>query len=103
MLTMPLSTCATTANLCRSSPVPALSSFTRAEAQARLARTTCALRRAAVSAWLNAGVGTPSGRLDRGNAEVLLRVYAKCIAGQQDEANQRILQAIRLNVADTNP
>jgi hypothetical protein len=41
--------------------------------------------------------------LDRGNAEVLLRVYAKCIAGQQDEANQRILQAIRLNVADTNP
>jgi len=30
------------------------------------------------------------------SVKVLLRVYAKCIAGQQDEAKRRIEQATRL-------
>lgn len=37
------------------------------------------------------------------SVEVLLRVYAKCIAGQQDEAKRRILRATRLGEPDTNP
>ena len=37
------------------------------------------------------------------SVEVLLRVYAKCIAGQQDEAKRRILQATQLSATSTKP
>jgi len=76
--------------------------FTGTEAQSQLAGTPYALRHAAVSTWLNAGVGAPHVAEWAGHSvEVLLRVYAKCIAGQQDEAKRRILQATRLSTADT--
>lgn len=58
--------------------------FTGHEAESLLARRPYDLRHAAVSTWLNAGVAPP---------HVLLRVYAKCISGQQDEAKRRILEA----------
>jgi hypothetical protein len=47
-----------------------------------------------VSTWLNAGVAPPQVAAWAGHSvDVLLRVYAKCIAGQQDEAKRRILAA----------
>ena len=54
------------------------------------------LRHAAVSTWLNAGVPAPQVAEWAGHsADVLLRVYAKCIAGQQDEAKRRIEKSMR--------
>ncbi|MEV0974772.1 hypothetical protein [Microtetraspora glauca] len=49
------------------------------------------LRHAAVSLWLNAGVAAPevSERAGHG-ADVLLRVYAKCIDAGVEIANRRI-------------
>lgn len=68
--------------------------FTDEEAGSPLAETPYALRHAAVSTWLNAGVGPPQVAEWAGHSvDVLLRVYAKCIAGQQEEAKRRILEA----------
>jgi integrase len=53
------------------------------------------LRHAAVSLWLNAGVHAPEAAERAGHGvDVLLKVYAKCIDGQRDVANQRILAAL---------
>ena len=53
------------------------------------------LRHAAVSLWLNAGVHAPEAAERAGHGvEVMLRVYAKCIDGQRDVANQRIEDAL---------
>ena len=59
-----------------------------------LARRPYDLRHAALSTWLNAGVPAlqVAERADH-SADVLLRVYAKCISGQQDEAKRRIEEA----------
>jgi integrase len=49
------------------------------------------LRHAAVSLWLNAGVPAPTVARRAGHSvDVLLRVYANCIDGDDDIANQRI-------------
>ncbi|GAA0830190.1 hypothetical protein GCM10009525_29920 [Streptosporangium amethystogenes subsp. fukuiense] len=49
----------------------------------------------AVSLWLNTGVHAPEAaeRAEHG-VDVLLKVYAKCIDGQREVANQRILAAL---------
>lgn len=53
------------------------------------------LRHAAVSLWLNAGVHAPEAAERAGHGvDVMLKVYAKCIDGQRDVANQRILDAL---------
>jgi integrase len=53
------------------------------------------LRHAAVSLWLNAGVHAPEAAERAGHGiDVMLRVYAKCIDGQRDVANQRIMDAL---------
>ncbi len=53
------------------------------------------LRHAAVSLWLNAGVHAPEAAERAGHGvDVMLRVYAKCIDGQRDVANRRILDAL---------
>jgi integrase len=68
--------------------------FTEQEVASLLARRPYDLRHAAVSTWLNAGVPAPQVAEWAGHSvDVLLRVYARCIAGQQDEAKHRILQA----------
>ncbi|HEY3867161.1 MAG TPA: tyrosine-type recombinase/integrase [Actinocrinis sp.] len=68
--------------------------FTPDEAVSPLAGTPYALRHAAVSTWLNAGVpATQVAEWAGHTVEVLLRVYAKCIAGQDQEAKRRILEA----------
>jgi hypothetical protein len=44
-----------------------------------------------VSLWLNAGAHAPEVAERAGHSvDVLLRVYAKCLDGQRDVANQRI-------------
>jgi len=68
--------------------------FTKHEASSLVARRPYDLRHAAVSTWLNAGVAAPQVAEWAGHSvDVLLRVYVKCIAGQQDEAKRRILEA----------
>ncbi|MEV0975089.1 tyrosine-type recombinase/integrase [Microtetraspora glauca] len=53
------------------------------------------LRHAAVSLWLNAGVHAPEAAERAGHGvDVMLRVYAKCIDGQREMANRRILEAL---------
>jgi integrase len=70
--------------------------FTAGESDSLLARRPYDLRHAAVSTWLNAGVAPPQVAQWAGHSvDVLLRVYAKCIAGQQDEAKRRIEDATR--------
>jgi integrase len=68
--------------------------FTPAESASLLARRPYDLRHAAVSTWLNAGVPAPQVAEWAGHSvNVLLRVYAKCISGQQHEAKRRIEEA----------
>ncbi|MFG1612031.1 tyrosine-type recombinase/integrase [Nonomuraea wenchangensis] len=53
------------------------------------------LRHAAVSLWLDAGVHAPEAAERAGHGvDVLLKVYAKCIDGQREVANGRILEAL---------
>ena len=60
------------------------------------------LRHAAVSLWLNGGVSpTEIAKRAGHSVEVLLRVYAKCVHGQEDVANQRIEEI--LNAATPAP
>lgn len=71
--------------------------FTGAEAASLLARRPYDLRSAAVSTWLNAGVPAAQVAAWAGHSpDVLMRVYAKCVTGQQDEAKRRIVAATRL-------
>jgi len=64
-----------------------------------LARRPYDLRHAAVSLWLNAGVpATQVAEWAGHSVNVLLRVYAKCIYGQ-DEAIDRIVDAIQISRA----
>jgi integrase len=70
--------------------------FTEAEAASLIARRPYDLRHAAVSTWLKA-TADPAQVADWAGhtVDVLMRVYAKCVAGQQDEAKRRILAATR--------
>ena len=66
------------------------------EAQTPLMGRPYDLRHAAVSTWLNAGVPAAQVAEWAGHStDVLLRVYVKCIAGQQGEAKRRIEDAMR--------
>ena len=70
--------------------------FTGAETASLLARRPYDLRHAAVSTWLNAGVPAPQVAEWAGHSvSVLLRVYAKCVTGQQEDAKRRIEAATR--------
>ncbi|WP_327108505.1 tyrosine-type recombinase/integrase [Nonomuraea glycinis] len=69
--------------------------FTPSQVASPLARRPYDLRHAAVSLWLNAGVPAPDVAERAGHSvDVLLRVYAKCIDGQQEIANRRIDDAL---------
>ncbi|GAA4215595.1 tyrosine-type recombinase/integrase [Microbispora amethystogenes] len=70
--------------------------FSAAEAVSPLMAVPYALRHAAVSTWLNAGVPAPQVAEWAGHSvDVLLRVYAKCIHGQETEAMRRIWDATK--------
>lgn len=60
-----------------------------------LARRPYDLRHAAVSTWLNSGVEPPRVADWAGHSvDVLLRIYAKCLDGQEDVALRRIGEAL---------
>jgi integrase len=68
--------------------------FTEAEAGSLIARPPYDLRHAAVSIWLRATADPAQIAEWAGHTvDVLMRVYAKCVAGQQAEAKRRILEA----------
>jgi integrase len=69
-----------------------------AEADSPLAGRPYDLRHAAVSTWLNAGVpATQVAEWAGHSVHVLLRVYAKCILGQDEAARRRIEAALALD------
>ncbi|MGE3414218.1 MAG: tyrosine-type recombinase/integrase [Dehalococcoidia bacterium] len=71
--------------------------LTAEEAASPLARRPYDLRHAAVSTWLNAGVPpTQVAEWAGHSVAVLLRVYAKCIAGQDEAARNRVARALGL-------
>jgi integrase len=60
-----------------------------------LARRAYQLRHAAVSTWLNGGVApTQVAEWAGHSVAVLLQIYAKCIAGQEETARRRIENAL---------
>jgi integrase len=73
-----------------------LAALSPAEAASILARRPYDLRHGGVSLWLNAGVPAPEVAARAGHSvDVLLKVYAKCIDGEEHVVNARIDQALR--------
>ncbi|NRQ36639.1 tyrosine-type recombinase/integrase [Nonomuraea sp. NN258] len=69
--------------------------LTSAQVASSLASRPYDLRHAAVSLWLNAGVPAPEVAKRAGHGvDVLLRVYAKCMDGQQELINGKIGEAL---------
>ncbi|TDE19054.1 site-specific integrase [Nonomuraea mesophila] len=69
--------------------------LTPAQVASSLAARPYDLRHAAVSLWLNAGVPAPEVAKRAGHSvDVLLRVYAKCMDGQQEQINGKINDAL---------
>ena len=65
--------------------------LTTEEEASPLARRPYDLRQAAVSTWLNAGVpATQVAEWAGHSVHVLLKVYAKCVLGQDEAARQRV-------------
>jgi integrase len=61
-----------------------------------LARRPYDLRHACLSTWLNGGVYPTQVAEWAGHfVDVLLRIYAKCVVGQDELANRRISEALR--------
>ena len=72
------------------------SALTEAQYAGPLARRPYDLRHAAVSTWLSVGVPAPQVAEWAGHSvEVLLKVYAKCIDGQEALAIERIERGLR--------
>lgn len=72
------------------------SALTPAEQVSPLARRPYDLRHACLSTWLNGGVApTQVAEWAGHGVDVLLRIYAKCLAGQDELAKRRITQALR--------
>ncbi|MDT4993164.1 MAG: hypothetical protein QOH97_3056, partial [Actinoplanes sp.] len=75
--------------------------LTPAQRRSPVAARPYDLRHAAVSLWLNAGVPAPQVAEWAGHSvHVLLKVYAKCIDGQDEAARRRIEEALGLNEPD---
>ena len=74
--------------------------LTPAQQRSPLGRRPYDLRHAAVSLWLNSGVpATEVARRAGHGVAVLLKIYAHCIDGQADAANQRITDALGIRDA----
>jgi integrase len=70
--------------------------LTPAEQASPLARRPYDLRHACVSTWLNGGVPpTQVAEWAGHSVDVLLRIYAKCLVGQDELAKRRIIEALR--------
>jgi len=78
--------------------------LTDTEYASPLAKRPYDLHHAAVSTWLNAGVPpTQVAEWAGHSVNVLLRVYAKCVYGQDEVARQRIEAALALTAAAGEP
>ena len=78
--------------------------LTPAQYRSPLGRRPYDLRHAAVSLWLNSGVpATEVARRAGHGVAVLLKIYAHCIDGQADAANQRIADALGTQDAEQDP
>ena len=78
--------------------------LTDTECASPLAKRPYDLRHAAVSTWLNAGVPpTQVAEWAGHSVNVLLRVYAKCVYGQDAVARQRIEAALAMTAAAEAP
>ena len=72
--------------------------LTEAQIASPLAKRPYDLRHAAVSLWLNAGVpATQVAEWAGHSVNVLLRVYAKCVDGQDEAARRRVGQRWQSN------
>ena len=70
--------------------------LTAAEQGSPLARRPYDLRHACLSTWLNGGVyPTQVAEWAGHGVDVLLRIYAKCVVGQDELAKRRISEALR--------
>lgn len=70
--------------------------LTAAEQASPLARRPYDLRHACLSTWLNGGVyPTQVAEWAGHSVDVLLRIYAKCVVGQDELAKRRIGEALR--------
>ena len=70
--------------------------LTPAEQASPLARRPYDLRHACLSIWLNGGVyPTQVAEWAGHSVDVLLRIYAKCVVGQDELAKRRISEALR--------
>ena len=71
------------------------SALSAEEYRSPLARRPYGLRHACLSTWLNGGVApTQVAEWAGHSVEVLLRVYARCLEGQDDIAKRRIMAAL---------
>jgi integrase len=78
--------------------------LTPAEVVSPLAGRPYDLRHAAVSTWLNAGVpATQVAEWAGHSVNVLLRVYAKCIVGQDEISRRRVSEALGEPEIDREP
>ena len=78
--------------------------LTDSECASPLAKRPYDLRHAAVSLWLNAGVPpTQVAEWAGHSVNVLLRVYAKCVYGQDEVARIRIEAALALTTGAEQP
>jgi len=69
--------------------------FTPEVAASPLARTPYDLRHAAGSTWLSGGVPPTDVATWAGHSvEVLLKIYAKCLDGGQEQLRQRVQAAL---------
>jgi integrase len=76
--------------------------LTEKEFASPLAARPYDLRHACVSTWLNAGVPAPQVAEWAGHSvDVLLRIYAKCIVGQDQAAKRRITAALKDEEGDS--
>jgi integrase len=70
--------------------------LTRQQYESPLARRPYDLRHACVSTWLNGGVPpTQVAKWAGHSVDVLLRIYASCLEGQDEIAKRRITEALR--------
>jgi integrase len=70
--------------------------LTASEQASPLARRPYDLRHACLSTWLNGGVyPTQVAEWAGHSVDVLLRIYAKCVVGQDELAKLRISEALR--------
>lgn len=80
-----------------------VAALTEEQVQSMLARRPYDLRHACLSTWLSAGVSPPRVAEWAGHSvEVLLRVYAKCVEGDDEIAFKRIEEALGAPSTESN-